>query len=143
MLAHAGLDPVLRFSTLSAGMKRRALLCRALVSQPDLLLLDEPTNHLDIDTIVWMEDYLAKYVKTLLFVSHDRAFARRTANRILELDRSRLSSYACCDYETYLKRSTAEAAGEEKQYRRFDKKLWPKRPGSARGSRPAGHAAFG
>ena len=122
LLARAGLDPELHFAALSAGMKRRALLCRALASRPDLLLLDEPTNHLDIDTIVWMEDYLARYVKTILFVSHDRAFIRRTANRVLELDRGRLSSYAC-DYATYLKRSAADAAGEEKQDRRFDKKL--------------------
>ena len=122
LLTRAGLDPELHFSTLSAGMKRRAMLCRALITQPDLLLLDEPTNHLDIDTIVWMEDYLAKYVKTLLFVSHDRAFAQRIANRILELGRGRLSSYAC-DYTTYLKRSAMDAAGEEKQHQRFDKKL--------------------
>jgi ABC transport system ATP-binding/permease protein len=122
LLARAGLDPELDFAALSAGMKRRALFCRALVGQPDLLLLDEPTNHLDIDSIVWMEEYLAKYMKTLLFVSHDRAFVRRTANRILELDRGRLRSYAC-DYATYLKRSAVDAAGEEKQNRRFDKKL--------------------
>jgi ATP-binding cassette subfamily F protein uup len=122
LLARAGLDPQLHFADLSAGMKRRALLCRALAGQPDLLLLDEPTNHLDIDSIVWMEDYLAKNVKTILFVSHDRAFIRRTANRVLLLDRGRLSSYAC-DYETYLKRSAADAAGEEKQNLRFDKKL--------------------
>ncbi|MBU4010300.1 MAG: ATP-binding cassette domain-containing protein, partial [Proteobacteria bacterium] len=94
LLARTGLDPELNFATLSAGMKRRALFCRALVRQPDLLLLDEPTNHLDIDTIVWMEDYIAKHVQTLLFVSHDRAFVKRIANRILELDRGRLISYA-------------------------------------------------
>jgi ATP-binding cassette subfamily F protein uup len=122
LLARAGLDPELEFASVSAGMKRRALLCRALVGQPDLLLLDEPTNHLDIDAIVWMEDYLARHIKTLLFVSHDRAFVRRTANRILELECGRLSSYAC-DYATFLKRSAADAAGEEKQNRRFDKKL--------------------
>jgi ATP-binding cassette subfamily F protein uup len=122
LIARTGLDPELPFGSVSAGMKRRALFCRALVAQPDLLLLDEPTNHLDIDAIVWMEDYLARYIKTILFVSHDRAFVRRTANRILELDRGRLRSYAC-DYATYLKRSAADAAGEEKLNRRFDKKL--------------------
>jgi ATP-binding cassette subfamily F protein uup len=122
LLARTGLHPELDFAALSAGMKRRVLFCRALVAQPDLLLLDEPTNHLDIDSIVWMEEYLAKFVKTLLFVSHDRAFVRRTANRILELDRGRLRSYAC-DYATYLKRSAVDAAGEEKHNRRFDKKL--------------------
>lgn len=122
LLARTGLDPELNFATLSAGMKRRALFCRALVRQPDLLLLDEPTNHLDIDTIVWMEDYIAKHVQTLLFVSHDRAFVKRIANRILELDRGRLISYAC-DYGTYLKRREADAQSEENQNRRFDKKL--------------------
>ena len=92
LLARTGLAPEQKFDTLSAGMKRRALFCRALVQQPDLLLLDEPTNHLDIDTIIWMEAYLARHVKTMLFVSHDRAFVQSTANRILELDRGRLSS---------------------------------------------------
>jgi ATP-binding cassette subfamily F protein uup len=122
LLSRAGLDPVLNFADLSAGMKRRTLLCRALVRQPDLLLLDEPTNHLDIETIIWMEEYLAKHVQTLLFVSHDRAFVRRIANRILELDRGHLNSYAC-DYPTYLKRSEADANSEEARDRRFDKKL--------------------
>jgi ABC transport system ATP-binding/permease protein len=122
LLARTGLDPGIEFAALSAGMKRRALLCRALVRQPDLLLLDEPTNHLDIEAIVWMEAYLAKHVKTVLFVSHDRAFVHRTANRILELDRGRLGSYAC-DYPTYLKRSAADAAGEDQHNQRFDKKL--------------------
>ena len=103
LLSRAGLDPGLFFTRLSAGMKRRALLCRALVRQPDLLLLDEPTNHMDIETIIWMEEYLDRHVQTLLFVSHDRAFTRRMASRILELDRGGLSSYAC-DYPTYLKR---------------------------------------
>ncbi|MGB5158993.1 ATP-binding cassette domain-containing protein [Desulfobacterium sp. N47] len=122
LLARTGLDPKLDFDTLSAGMKRRALLCRAMIRQPDLLLLDEPTNHLDIDTIVWMEEYIAKNIQTMLFVSHDRAFAKRIANRILELDRGRLLSYAC-DYSTYLIRREADAQSEENQNRRFDKKL--------------------
>jgi len=122
LLSRAGLNPELNFGDLSAGMKRRALLCRALVRQPDLLLLDEPTNHLDIETIIWMESYLAKYVQTLLFVSHDRAFVRRIANRILELDRGCLRSYAC-DYPTYLKRNEADIQSHEARNRRFDKKL--------------------
>ncbi len=122
LLARAGLEPGLDFAALSAGMKRRALLCRAMIRQPDILLLDEPTNHLDIDTIVWMEDYIAKNIQTLLFVSHDRAFVQRIANRILELDRGRLISYAC-DYKTYLRRREDDAQSEINQNRRFDKKL--------------------
>ncbi len=90
VLSRAGLDPAEPFASLSAGMKRRTLFARALVHEPDLLLLDEPTNHLDIDTILWMEAHLLRYVKTLLFVTHDRAFMSAIANRILELDRGHL-----------------------------------------------------
>lgn len=121
-LSRIGLDPALDFRTLSAGMKRRALFCRTMARKPDLLLLDEPTNHLDIDTIVWMEDYIQRHIKTVLFVSHDRAFAQRIANRVMELDRGRLTSYAC-NYPTYLKRREADEQSEQKQKRRFNKKL--------------------
>lgn len=121
-LSRIDLDPELCFHSLSAGMKRRALFARAMARKPDLLLLDEPTNHLDIDTIVWMEDYIERHVKTTLFISHDRAFAQRMANRIMELDRGRLSTYAC-GYTEYLKRKQSDDLGEEKQVKRFDKKL--------------------
>ena len=121
-LSRLNLDPALRFSNLSAGMKRRVLFCSAIAGSPDLLLLDEPTNHLDIETIGWMEDYILRFVKTALFVSHDRAFSKRIANRILELDCGRLRLYAC-DYATYLKRRQADEQSEEQQNRRFDKKL--------------------
>lgn len=121
-LSRIGIDPNLQFDNLSAGMKRRALFCRAIAGTPDLLLLDEPTNHLDIETIVQIEEYILRHVKTVLFVSHDRAFAQRLANRILELDRGRLSSYAC-DYKTYLKRSSADEQSDQKRQQRFDKKL--------------------
>lgn len=121
-LSRLGIAPNLQFDNLSAGMKRRALFCRAIADSPDLLLLDEPTNHLDIETIEQIEEYILRHVKTVLFVSHDRAFAQRLANRVLELDRGRLNSYAC-DYKTYLKRSHADEHSEEKQQQRFDKML--------------------
>ncbi len=121
-LSRIGLDPTLEFRTLSAGMKRRALFCRAMARQPDLLLLDEPTNHLDIDTIGWMEEYIARYVKTLLFVSHDRAFVRRVATSIMELDRGRLTRYDC-GFAQYLERRQADEESEARKTRRFDQRL--------------------
>jgi len=122
VLSRARLDPDKKFALLSAGLQRRALFARALVREPDLLLLDEPTNHLDVDAIVWLEELVLRQVKTLLFITHDRAFLRKIANRILELDRGQLVSYDC-DYDTYLKRRQAAAEAEEKQNRTFDKKL--------------------
>jgi ATP-binding cassette subfamily F protein uup len=116
------LDPEATFATLSGGLKRRALLGRALASQPDLLLLDEPTNHLDVASILWLEEFLADSKLSLLFVTHDRAFLRRLATRIVELDRGRLSSWNC-DYETYLLRKEAALEAEEKERAQFDKKL--------------------
>ncbi len=95
LLARSGLDPDASFAGLSAGAKRRALFAGTLALQADILLLDEPTNHLDIDAIVWMEEFILRHVKTLLVVTHDRAFLKRVANRVLELDRGRLrDSYA-------------------------------------------------
>ena len=111
-----------RFENLSAGMKRRALLGKALVSSPDVLLLDEPTNHLDVDAIRWLEDYLGRIRTTLVFVTHDRAFLRRLATRILEIDRGRLFDWTC-DYDTFLLRKEDLLAAEEKQNALFDKKL--------------------
>ena len=110
------------FSQLSSGMKRRVLLARALVAEPDLLLLDEPTNHLDIDSISWLEDFLANWPGTILFVTHDRTFLQKLATRILEIDGGRLFDWSC-DYETFLKRKEAALSAEEKQNAQFDKKL--------------------
>ncbi len=122
ILSRTRLDPENLFVDLSAGLKRRTLFARALVSKPDLLLLDEPTNHLDIHTILWMEDVILRHVKTLLFITHDRAFLKKIANRILELDRGHLVSYDA-DYDTYLKDRQAALAVEETQSAVFDKKL--------------------
>ncbi|MDR0533250.1 MAG: ATP-binding cassette domain-containing protein [Verrucomicrobiales bacterium] len=110
------------FSGLSGGLKRRVLLARALAGHPDILLLDEPTNHLDVESILWLENYLLEEKTTLFFVTHDRAFLKRLATRIVELDRGKLSSWDC-DYETYLVRKEAWLAAEEKNWAAFDKKL--------------------
>jgi ATP-binding cassette subfamily F protein uup len=110
------------FESLSSGMKRRVLLARALVPAPDLLLLDEPTNHLDIAAIEWLEGFLERWDGTLMFVTHDRAFLRRMARRILEIDRGRIFDWSC-DYDTFLLRKEAALAAEEKQNALFDKKL--------------------
>ena len=117
-----GLDSDVGISSLSAGRKRRVLLARALVTEPDLLLLDEPTNHLDLEAIEWLEKFLASWRGTLLFVTHDRGFLRRVANRIWELDRGRLSAWEC-EYDEFLKRKAAALEAEEKQNALFDKRL--------------------
>jgi len=122
VLAHLGLDPDIAFDRASGGRKRQALLARALVRQPDVLLLDEPTNHLDIDAIEWMEGYLIETGITLLFVTHDRAFLRRLATRILELDRGKLVDWGR-DYDTYLVRKEEALAAEQKAWDEFDRKL--------------------
>jgi ATP-binding cassette subfamily F protein uup len=122
VLANMELPREVQFETLSSGMKRRVLLARALVSEPDLLLLDEPTNHLDLAAIEWLETFLARWRTTLLFVTHDRMFLRKLANRIFEIDRGRLFDWSC-DYETFLERKEAALAAEEKQNALFDKRL--------------------
>lgn len=121
-IARAELDEGAQFRVLSAGMKRRVFLARALVNDPNLLLLDEPTNHLDISTIIWLEDLLLKFDKTLMFVTHDRTFLQRLATRIVEIDRGRLLSFAC-PYHAYLERRQAMLEAEKKQWHDFDKKL--------------------
>jgi len=121
-VSRLALNPDQRFEDLSGGLKRRALLARALVGEPDVLLLDEPTNHLDIDSIAWLEDFLLRHVKTLIFITHDRMFLRRIATRIIELDRGHLADWTC-DYDTFLERKEAVLASEEKTWAEFDKKL--------------------
>ncbi|MFP4261492.1 MAG: ATP-binding cassette domain-containing protein [Opitutales bacterium] len=116
------LDPDAQFTALSGGNKRRTLLARALVAEPHILLLDEPTNHLDMPAIRWLETFLAKCGIALLFVSHDRAFIRSVANRIIDLDRGQLTSFKC-DYDTYLDRKSDLLAAQAKEQKNFDKKL--------------------
>jgi len=122
ILSEIGLDPDLDFASLSGGQKRRALLARALAAGPDILLLDEPTNHLDIASIRWLEDFLASFPGTLVFITHDRAFLRRLATRIVELDRGRLTDWPG-DYDNYLRRREERDHAEAVASERFDKKL--------------------
>ena len=121
-LVRMQINPEADLAAMSAGMKRRTLLARTLVTEPDLLLLDEPTNHLDLAAIGWLEDFLASWPGTLLFVTHDRAFLRKLANRIWEIDRGRLLDWSC-DYDTFLSRKADTIAAEEKQNALFDKRL--------------------
>ncbi len=142
LIIRMNLDANASFESLSAGMKRRVLLARSLVSKPDILLLDEPTNHLDIDAITWLEEFLSRYEGTLLFITHDRMLVRKLANRIIELDRGKLSNWDC-NYQTYLERKEASLAAEKGQWIAFDKKLsqeeeWLKKGVKARRTRDEG-----
>src|SRR5690606_12388940 len=111
-----------RMSELSGGWRRRVVLGRALVSSPDILLLDEPTNHLDIPAIQWLEKQLLQFNGALLFITHDRAFLRRMATRLLELDRGRLTSWPG-DYDRFLEKKESWLAEEQRHNDLFDKKL--------------------
>lgn len=137
-----GLEPNAKFELLSAGMKRRVLLARGLVRNPDLLLLDEPTNHLDIDAIQWLEEFLQRWNGAVVFVTHDRMFLEHLATRIIELDRGRLFDWQC-NYQTFLDRKEAMLEAEKHQNEVFDKKLaqeeaWIRRGIEARRTRNEG-----
>lgn len=107
---------------LSGGWRRRVALARALVQKPDLLLLDEPTNHLDIMTIQWLENTVRSYAGSVVFITHDRAFLKRLATRIVEIDRGRLTSWPG-DFRNYLRRKEEALNAESRANARFDKKM--------------------
>ncbi|OJX37924.1 MAG: ABC transporter ATP-binding protein [Chloroflexi bacterium 44-23] len=122
VIARMQLDAQADYDQLSAGMKRRVLLARSLVNEPQTLLLDEPTNHLDIFAIRWLEEFLLRWQGTLLFVTHDRMFLQNVSTRIIELDRGRLFDWNC-DYRTFQERKQALLMAEDAQAALFDRKL--------------------
>ena len=130
-------------SLLSGGERRKAGLAKVLAREPDLILLDEPTNHLDLDTIEWLQDYLTKSRKTLLFVSHDRYFLDAVSNRILEIEHSHcyITEGNYTDYvEQKLIRLTDQKRKEIRRQAQLKKELdWLKRGAQARTSKPKDH----
>ena len=142
VLTRLSLPPEEPLEACSGGIRRQVMLARALISEPDLLLLDEPTNHLDISTITWLEKFLFGFRGALMFITHDRAFLRHLATRIIELDRGKLTSFPG-DFDTYLQKKDELLEIEERATVKFDKKLaeeeaWIRRGIKARRTRNEG-----
>ncbi|MDP6702497.1 MAG: ATP-binding cassette domain-containing protein, partial [Candidatus Latescibacteria bacterium] len=143
-LSRLSLDPGAYFDALSGGLKRRALLARALAAAPDVLLLDEPTNHLDLDSITYLEEFLLRWGGTLVFVTHDRALLRKLATRIVELDRGQIFSFAD-DYDKFLHLRDERLETEATRRAVFDRKIseeevWIRQSIKARRTRNEGRA---
>jgi ATP-binding cassette subfamily F protein uup len=122
VISRLGLPADRALSDLSGGLKRRVMLARTLVTEPELLLLDEPTNHLDLAGIQWLEEFLLGWGGSLVFITHDRAFLQHLATRIIELDRGRLTSWPG-DYRQYLRKKAEQLAIEAEHNAKFDKRL--------------------
>ncbi|GAB4222868.1 MAG: ATP-binding cassette domain-containing protein [Gammaproteobacteria bacterium] len=122
VLAMLQLNPNDNFAHLSGGLKRRVLLAKALVAEPDILLLDEPTNHLDIPAIEWLEKFLIAFPKTVIFVTHDRQLMQRVATQILDIDNGQIISWRGSYYQ-YLKHKAQLLEAEQRANALFDKKL--------------------
>lgn len=142
VLSKLALSPDAPVETLSGGWRRRVLLARALVPEPDLLLLDEPTNHLDLRAIVWLETFLSEYPGAVVFVTHDRAFLQRVATRIVDIDRGQLTSWSG-DYTTFLRKKEEHLANETVRLSKIDKRqareeAWLRRGVKARRTRNEG-----
>ena len=116
------LDPEAKLSTMSGGWKRRVMLARAIIQEPDLLLLDEPTNHMDIAAILDLEKQLKDFHGTIILISHDRSFVQAIANRVFDLDRGNLAVFEC-GYLDYLKRKESLLNAEDLENAKFEKKL--------------------
>jgi len=122
VLTTLALDADKKINSLSGGWLRKLALAKALVCEPDVLLLDEPTNHLDISSVLWLEQFLKDFKGTIIFISHDRAFIRGLATRILDLDRGQLVSYPG-NYDLYIEQKAHDLEVESTQNALFDKRL--------------------
>ncbi|MBQ4066576.1 MAG: ABC-F family ATP-binding cassette domain-containing protein [Clostridia bacterium] len=109
-------------ASLSGGQRTRLALARLLFAQPDILILDEPTNHLDTDTMIWLEEHLSQYKKTLIVVSHDRYFLDKVTNKTLDIENHRAELYRC-PYTQYVERKKEKRAAEEKKYELQQKEI--------------------